>query len=128
MEPKILAVDFDGTLCEDAFPEIGAPKSDILALVLIAQAAGIKTILWTCRNNEALEKAVTWCSEQGLEFDAVNENLPEIREKYGGDTRKVYAHMYIDDKNVEAFSLYKEIRKHVRESNNRQSPQVAEQP
>ena len=36
----------------------------------------------------------------GLEFDAVNENLPEINELFGGDCRKIYADVYLDDKSA----------------------------
>ena len=98
--PYIVAVDFDGTLCEDAFPEIGAPKEDMIQLIKTYKEIGCKIILWTCRNREHLIRAVDWCMDQGLEFDAVNHNLPELQEMFGGDTRKVFADIYIDDKNV----------------------------
>ncbi len=54
-------------------------------------------ILWTCRVEEHLKEAVDWCGKFGLEFDAVNDNLPENIEKYGNNPRKVYATCYIDD-------------------------------
>ena len=99
-----MAIDFDGTLCEDRFPEIGRPNDRVIALVKRLQDAGVKTILWTCRRNDQhgnhLDKAVEWCKEHGLTFSAVNENLPEVQEKWGGDTRKVLADYYLDDKNV----------------------------
>ena len=57
-------------------------------------------ILWTCRAGEALEKAVDWCKEQCLEFDAVNDNLPEVIELYGNNSRKVSCDYYIDDKSL----------------------------
>ena len=99
MTGKVIAVDFDGTLCENKFPEIGEPKKDILDAVKKLKQQGNKIILWSCRSGQPLIKAVMWCAEQGLLFDAVNENLPEIIEMYGGDTRKVWADIYIDDKN-----------------------------
>lgn len=95
---KIIAVDFDGTLCENKFPEIGRPNKDMLRYIKNRQRNGCKIILWTCRAGERLVNAVDWCKERGLEFDAVNENLPEIIEWFGSDTRKIYANMYIDDK------------------------------
>lgn len=103
--PRILAVDFDGTLCRDAYPEIGEPQEHIISLVKSYRDYGWKVVLWTCRNREALEAAVAWCKEQGLEFDAVNENIPEVKELFGGDTRKVFAEVYLDDKNVIVPSL-----------------------
>lgn len=96
----IYAVDFDGTLCEDRFPEIGNPHTGRIEAVKQLQNLGHKVILWTCRNGQPLIDAVEWCLAQGLQFDAVNENLPEVREKWGGDTRKVYCDKYIDDKNL----------------------------
>lgn len=45
-----------------------------------------------------LEVAINACAEQGLIFDAVNENLPDMIEKFGGDSRKIFADVYIDDK------------------------------
>lgn len=104
--PYIVAVDFDGTLCENAFPNIGEPKWDVIEAVKEYQGYGWKTILWTCRNFESLDQAVEWCKQHGLEFDAINTNLPEVQEFFGGgDTRKVFADVYIDDKNV----LLKEV-------------------
>lgn len=59
---------------------------------------GDKLILWTCRRGVYLAQAVKWCKNKGLEFDAINKNLPESIETYNGDTRKVFADIYIDDK------------------------------
>ncbi len=97
----ILAIDFDGTLCKDNFPEIGVPYYHRIKAVKELRENGDKVILWTCRTGEALEKAVSWCEKLGLAFDAVNENLPEVQEKWGGDTRKAYCDYYIDDKNLQ---------------------------
>lgn len=97
---KIIAVDFDGTLCENNWPEIGEPKKEVITYLKERQAAGDKLILWTCRVGEMLEKAVKWCIEQALKFDAVNENLPEVIKDFGSDTRKIFANEYIDDRNA----------------------------
>ena len=97
---SIVAVDFDGTLCEDNFPEIGAAKGFVIRYIKTLKNQGTKIILWTCRTGEELKQAVDWCSQHGIEFDAVNQNLPEIQEKWGGDTRKVFCDAYIDDKNI----------------------------
>ena len=56
-------------------------------------------ILRTCREGEMLQKAIDWCAEWELYFDAHNENLPELTEKYGNDCRKIGADYYCDDKN-----------------------------
>lgn len=96
----IYAVDFDGTLCEDQFPAIGKPNPSLIEYLARKRVEGNKLILWTCRVGERLQEAVRWCREYGLEFDAVNENLPEMIKKYGADCRKVFADIYIDDKAV----------------------------
>lgn len=97
MENKIIAVDFDGTLCENQYPEIGEPRYGTIMYLKNEQKNGTKLILWTCRVGGMLEDAVKWCSERRLIFDAVNENLPEIVEKFGADGRKIFANEYIDD-------------------------------
>ena len=99
-EPKIIAVDFDGTLCYEAWPEIGTAKTDVLDAIKAMQAFGDYIILWTCRTGKLLDEAINWCKDKGLEFDAVNENLPFVIERYGGDNRKIHADLYIDDKSV----------------------------
>ncbi len=98
--PPIMAVDFDGTLVHDKYPEIGAPRENFCSCIRILQMMGVRSILWTSRTGKALEEAISWCKEHDLHFDTVNENLPEVIELVGGiDTRKVYADIYFDDKN-----------------------------
>lgn len=99
MKSEIIAVDFDGTLCEDKWPEIGEPNEVLIDYLKEKQMAGSKIILWTCRVGERLEEALRWCHTYNLIFDAVNENLPEVLEQMGGDCRKVFADVYIDDRN-----------------------------
>lgn len=97
---KIIAVDFDGTLVENKWPEIGAPIEKNIAKVKAEQEAGAKIILWTNRVGEPLEKALSFCKEQGIHLDAVNENLPEIIKAFGTDCRKIFANEYWDDRAV----------------------------
>lgn len=94
---KIIAVDFDGTLCENEWPKIGAANEPLIEYLIEQQKAGNKVVLWTCRTGDLLDRAVRWCSIHGLYFDAVNENLSDVIEKMGGDSRKIFAHEYIDD-------------------------------
>jgi len=97
-KPEIIAVDFDGCLVTNKYPDIGDPIPETIAALKAEQAAGARIILWTCRKNKQLTAAVKWCAEQGINFDAVNENLPEVIKEFGGDTRKIYADIYLDDK------------------------------
>lgn len=100
MANKIIAVDFDGTLCENIFPEIGQPNQELIDYLQTRKKDGDRLILWTCRVGENLNKAVKWAGEHGLIFDAINKNLPDVIERFGSDTRKIFANKYIDDKNI----------------------------
>ena len=100
MDYTIIAVDFDGTLCYSNWPELGEPNRPLIEYLRAQQRSGNKLILWTCRAGEALEKAVSWCKDQDLTFDAVNDNLPEVIEMYGNNSRKITCDYYIDDKAV----------------------------
>ncbi len=95
---RIIAVDFDGTLAETKFPEIVAPKLRMIQFVKQLQQQGCILILWTCRCGKDLEAALKFCEEYSLKFDYINENVPENVEKWGNDSRKIFAHEYIDDK------------------------------
>lgn len=97
---KIIAVDFDGTLCEHRYPNIGKPNANIIYNILQEQANGAKIILWTCREGKYLDEAVEWCKQWGISFDAVNDNLSETKESFGGNPRKVCATEYWDDRAV----------------------------
>lgn len=99
------AIDFDGTLCRNLYPKIGAPIKETVDFCKRHKEAGDALILWTCRSGDLLTEAVEWCNEQGLEFDAINENTEAQIEKYGNDTRKVGADFYIDDKNMKLDEL-----------------------
>ena len=94
----VIAVDFDGTLCESMWPWIGSPNMLLIDYLIDQRNKGNKVILWTCRTGGQLERAVEWCKNYGLEFDAVNENLPEMIEYYGNDTRKIGYDILIDDR------------------------------
>lgn len=101
---KVFAIDFDGTLCDNAWPEIGEPNIVMIEYVKALRQLGHKIILWTCREGDNLNEAVSWCSEQGITFDAINDNLEENKQLFGGNSRKIVADYYIDDKAVQALS------------------------
>lgn len=98
----IIAVDFDGTICADRFPEIGEPLFGAVESLLKLKENGYKLILWTCRTDlperQYLTEAVEFCRRLGLEFDAVNDNVPDAPFIEKGNCRKVFADFYIDDK------------------------------
>ena len=96
----ILAIDFDGTLCVDEYPNIGAPNLKLINELIYRREQGDRLILWTCRSGLDLVNAVAWCELLGLQFDAINDNLPEVIEEYHNNSRKITADVYIDDRSV----------------------------
>lgn len=98
---KIIGVDFDGTLSNTVnYPAIGEPIQEILDYVKEEKAKGSYIILITMREGTFLDMAVNWCKEQGLEFDAVNDNLPHMKEFFGNNPRKIFFNEYLDDRNM----------------------------
>jgi hydroxymethylpyrimidine pyrophosphatase-like HAD family hydrolase len=113
MNKLVFAIDFDCTLTfTNEFPEIGTARTEAFETVKALKKAGHKIILWTCRTDKHLKEAISFCKKQGLIFDAVNCNLPENIEKYGGDSRKIHCDYYIDDKNFGTHVLNWNLIKH----------------
>ena len=97
----LIAVDFDGTIVEHRYPEIGKERPFAIATLKRLQAERHRLVLWTVREGELLEEAVNYCRERGLEFYAVNSNYPEeVRGENAPVCRKLKADLFIDDRNV----------------------------
>lgn len=101
----IIAVDFDGILCQDEFPNIGSPNYEVITLVRKLIEQGHEVVLWTTRNGAELAAAKEWCKMMGLNFCSVNAPAPsnelEYMDVYPDQSRKIYADIYIDDHNLE---------------------------
>ena len=108
-----IAVDFDGTLVTDAFPDITKAKPNYVILLQLLDRVNqirengykdVKLILWTCREDlpedSYLTDAIDYCKEVlCLEFDAINENpWSEWQQKYPNKVRKIVANEYWDDR------------------------------
>jgi hypothetical protein len=103
-----IAVDFDGTIVEHQYPEIGKEKLFAFQTLKELEKKGARLILWTFRTGAELEAAVEFCRKNGIEFYAVNKNYPEeIMDE--SVSRKIDADIYIDDKNVGGFPGWSEI-------------------
>jgi len=99
---SIIAIDFDGTIAVDKYPKIGDPQLFAFETMKKLQQHGHRLILWTVRSGKTLEQAVEFCKKNGIEFYAVNKNYPE--EILDNKTaRKIYADIFIDDRNVGGF-------------------------
>ena len=103
-----IAVDFDGTIVENRFPEIGKPILFAFESLKKLQDEGHRLILWTYRNGDRLEEAVEFCKNNGLDFYAVNKSYPE--EEYDDTiSRKILADIFIDDRNLGGLKGWGEI-------------------
>jgi hypothetical protein len=103
-----IAVDFDGTIVEHEYPEIGKEKLFAFLTLKELNKRGARLILWTFRTGKELEEAVEYCRKNGVEFYAINRNYPEevLSETVG---RKIDADIYIDDKNIGGFPGWSEV-------------------
>ena len=107
----IYAIDFDGTIVQNKFSDIGPAIPEAIEFIKELQERGDKWILYTMREGDHLMQAVDWLSFRGLHPDAVNDNLPELKEFFGNNPRKVFANVYIDDHNAGGLRFEKPINK-----------------
>lgn len=105
---KTIAVDFDGTIVEHAYPRIGKEMLFAFDTLKALQRKGHKLILWTFRDGQMLDDAVEYCRQNGVEFYAVNKSYPE--EEFDlSISRKINADLFIDDRNVGGFPGWSNI-------------------
>lgn len=93
----IIAIDFDGTIVEHKYPQIGRPIPFAIETLLQLQKENHKLILWTVREGDLLQEAIDYCAERGLTFYANNANYPE---ETTPSPRKLSVDMFIDDRNL----------------------------
>jgi len=97
-----IAVDFDGTIVEHKYPQIGKSLPFVFETLKALQDEGHLLILWTYRSGKMLDEAVEYCKRNGIEFYAINKNYPE--EVFDTTiSRKIVADLYIDDRNFGEF-------------------------
>lgn len=95
-----IAIDFDGTIVEHRYPEIGAEIPFAIETLKMLIKERHRLILWSVREGELLEEAVEYCRQRGVEFYAVNKDYPEEKKTDKGYTRKLKVDMFIDDRNL----------------------------
>ena len=96
----VIAVEFDGTIVEHRYPEIGAEIPFAIETLKMLIKERHRLILWSVREGELLEEAVEYCRQRGVEFYAVNKDYPEEKKTDKGYTRKLKVDMFIDDRNL----------------------------
>ena len=103
----IIAIDFDGTIVDHEYPEIGSLKYGAVKALKSFKKAGHQIIIWTCRQGDDERQVRLFLRKNKIPFDTVNTPIP------GFDlaTRKIYADVYIDDKGIKYANNWDEIRK-----------------
>ncbi|WP_321332268.1 BT0820 family HAD-type phosphatase [uncultured Bacteroides sp.] len=96
----VIAVDFDGTIVEHRYPEIGKEIPFAIDTLKLLQQDRHQLILWTVREGKLLDEAVEWCRQKGVEFYAVNKDYPEEGRENRGFSRKIKADLFIDNSNL----------------------------
>ncbi len=106
LESKIIAIDFDGTIVQNKYPQIGKPLPFAFETIKMLQQKGHRLILWSVRTGKLLDDAVEFCKKNGVEFYAVNADFPgETKIK----NRKINADIFIDDRNIGGMMQWGEI-------------------
>ena len=110
----IIAIDFDGTIVQHKYPEIGTEIPFATATIRKLIAEQHQVILWTVWRGNLLEEAIDWCKERGIEFYAVNKSFPE--EEAGEGYGKVNADIFIDDRNLGGLPDWGNIYRMIKEN------------
>ncbi len=111
----IIAIDFDGTLHTGAFPAIGSPAPYAVQAMTELADAGHYLIINTCRSGDRLTEAVNWLLEKGIPFHRINDNNPHHVARWNNNCRKIYAHLYVDDRQVGGLPSWMEIVRYVQQ-------------
>ncbi len=112
-----IAVDFDGTIVRDQYPDIGREVPFATQTLKMLIKDGHHLVLWSVREGHLLDEAVEWCRERGVEFYAVNKNFEEESDdpSHSRYTRKLKVDMFIDDRNVGGLPSWSTIYQIIRE-------------
>lgn len=98
---RIVAIDFDGTIVEDKYPEIGALKPEAKKYINKLRADGYEVIIWTTRTHLKLLEAIEFLAKEGIKYNEINQSSQANLMMYNGqDSRKIFADMYIDDRGL----------------------------
>ena len=91
-----IAVDFDGTIVEHRYPEIGQLRRGAKEVMNELKSCHHTIIIWTCRYlKKDLVAMRDFLLSNGIPFDWINCNAPGLSFH---PEPKIYADVYIDDR------------------------------
>lgn len=98
---RFFAFDFDGTIAAKNYPDIGERIEPQIARIrtLYKDLCNV-IIIWTCRSGDKLNLMREYLIKNQIPFDFINENP-----LFNTGSRKIFAHEYYDDRNVEVKSV-----------------------
>jgi len=98
-QKKVAVIDFDGTICDHAFPECGEPKSGVAEALKKLQDKGYEIHILSCRTCVDLNKHPIDRREQIKTMEAyLNEHSIPYNVVLNKD--KPIADVYIDDRAI----------------------------
>ena len=119
----LIAVDFDGTIVEDAYPRVGKPMPFALETIKMLQSDGHRIILWTYRHGKALQDAQEFMIKNHIPPYAVNRSYPEEESHPNDVSRKINADLFIDDRNFGGFPGWGQIYQKLNRDGNSPIPE-----
>jgi hypothetical protein len=96
----IISIDYDDTIVFAAYPEVGLIKPQAKDVINQLYNEGHTIIINTCRSGEHQDMAEEYLHNCGVLFHHINENHPDNIAQYDSDSRKIFADIYIDDKQL----------------------------
>lgn len=110
----IIAIDFDGTIVRGQFPNIEGMMPDAKRYICQLKSDGHYIIINTCRSGENAIAAINYLLEHGVPFDRFNDNEPLNTALYSNNSRKIYAHVYVDDRQIGGLPPWSEIYAYIK--------------
>jgi len=104
----IIAIDFDNTISiGDKYPECGKLRPYAKEVINFLTDIGVKIVIYTSRDAainqdeqvvcDDLTPMITYLKENGIRYASINKSVQFAPFLY--NSRKVYAHRYLDDRN-----------------------------
>ncbi len=113
---KVIAIDFDGCIVVDRYPVIGDLMPYARYSMQRIHELGHKIVINTCRTNEEAFAAYRFLKANDIPIDAFNCNVLDGVQRYGSDTRKISADLYIEDKVLGGFPGWLDVMVWVHEN------------
>lgn len=111
-----IAVDFDGCICEHAFPECGKPRQEVIELLRALHVRGWRIVIHSCRTNSdwvaygaseeeirgKVDDMLAWLYKQRVPYTSiwgiVLRDPSGVEWDYDTATGKPVADVYLDDR------------------------------